>query len=173
LSAAPLPPEESERLRSLQRLQILDTAPEDAFNALVEAAAAVTGSAISLISLVDTDQQWFKANIGLPGVSQTPRELAFCAHAILADDVFEIPDATADPRFADNALVTGKPDIRFYAGAPLTLVDGTRAGTLCVIDHQPRQLTDAQRAILRMLSRTASQLLEGRRSRRQPPPPAR
>ncbi|MDH4448654.1 MAG: PAS domain-containing protein [Acidovorax sp.] len=164
MSAAPLPPDESRRLGSLERLQILDTPAEDAFDALVEAAAAVTGSSISLISLVDADRQWFKANLGLPGVEQTPREVAFCAHAILGDEVFEVPDATADPRFADNALVTGQPDIRFYAGAPLTLGDGTRAGTLCVIDQTPRQLTGAQRDILRMLSRAAVQLLEGRRA---------
>ena len=164
MSAATFPPDESRRLRSLEQLQILDTPPEEAFDALVRAAASVTGSPISLISLVDADRQWFKANLGLPDASETPREVAFCAHAILDDGLFEVPDASADPRFADNALVTGQPDIRFYAGAPLTLSDGTRAGTLCVIDRQPRVLNEWQRDILRMLSRTAVQLLEGRRA---------
>jgi diguanylate cyclase (GGDEF)-like protein/PAS domain S-box-containing protein len=130
----------------------------------VHAAAAVCETPISLISLVDSDRQWFKAGVGLPGVSETPRELAFCAHAILQDEVLEITDARSDPRFSDNALVLGEPDIRFYAGAPLQLSDGTCAGTLCVIDRQPRVLSPQQKQILTHLAKAAVQALEGRRA---------
>lgn len=162
MPAASVPAHETQRLQALHRLAVLDSPADPAFDALVQAAATVTGSPISLISLVDAHRQWFKANVGLEGVQETPRELAFCAHAILDSEVFEVSDASADARFADNALVTGKPDIRFYAGAPLTLEDGQRIGTLCVIDRQPRKLTDTQRHLLALLARTAVQLLEGR-----------
>ena len=138
MPAASLPDHEDRRIASLLQLQILDTPAEAEFDALVEAAAEITGTPISLISLIDTHRQWFKANTGLDGVAQTPRELAFCAHAILDDQILEITDAHKDARFSDNELVTGAPHIRFYAGAPLTLADGSRVGTLCVIDHQPR-----------------------------------
>lgn len=164
MPAAPLPDNELARLESLRHLAVLDTPPEQAFDALVEAAALTCGVPISLISLIDDERQWFKANVGLPGVAETPRELAFCAHAILDEGVFEVPDAALDARFADNALVTGDPNIRFYAGAPLTLSDGTRAGTLCVIDRQPRLLDDTQRSVLRHLARAAVLALEGRRA---------
>ncbi|MEP7296068.1 MAG: EAL domain-containing protein [Burkholderiales bacterium] len=162
MTPAPHPPDEAARLASLRALEVLDTATEQEFDALVKAAAAVCGVPISLISLVDAQRQWFKANIGLPGVSETPRDLAFCAHAILDDALFEVSDATQDSRFADNPLVTSQPDIRFYAGAPIRMSDGMRVGTLCVIDRQPRQLTDSQRDVLRHLSVAASHALEGR-----------
>ncbi|MDZ7891567.1 MAG: PAS domain S-box protein [Rhodoferax sp.] len=161
---APLPDNESQRLAALHDLGILDTALEQAFDALVHAAAVVCDVPISLISLVDSDRQWFKANVGLPGVSETPRTLAFCAHAILGDEILEVPDATADIRFADNALVTGNPDIRLYAGAPLRLRDGSHAGTFCVIDRVPRQLTEQQREILTHLAAATVHALEGRRA---------
>jgi GAF domain-containing protein len=150
----------------LRELDVLDSAPEAAFDALVEAAALLCDTPISLNSLVDADRQWFKANLGLPGVTETPRDLAFCAHAILQEDVFEVADATADPRFADNALVTCDPGIRFYAGATLRLSDGQRAGTLCVIDRAPRRLDARQRRALQLLAHTAVQALEGRRALR-------
>ena len=155
---------EALRLRSLAELNVLDSPPEGEFDALVQAAALVCGVPISLISLVDIDRQWFKANTGLPGVTETPRELAFCAHAILQEGLFEVPDATLDPRFADNALVTSAPDIRFYAGVPLRLSDGSQAGTLCVIDRQPRQLDARQRELLSLLATAAVRTLEGRRA---------
>ena len=142
----------------------MDSAPEREFDALVQAAALVCGVPISLISLIDADRQWFKANVGLPGVTETPRELAFCAHAILEDGIFEVTDATRDPRFDDNLLVTGDPGIRFYAGATLRLSDGTHAGTLCVIDRQPRQLDAKQREVLSLLATAAVRALEGRRA---------
>lgn len=164
MPAASLPDHEDRRIASLLQLQILDTPAEAEFDALVEAAAEITGTPISLISLIDTHRQWFKANTGLDGVAQTPRELAFCAHAILDDQILEITDAHKDARFSDNELVTGAPHIRFYAGAPLTLADGSRVGTLCVIDHQPRQLSATQRRLLSLLARAAEQLLQGRQA---------
>ena len=164
MSAAGKPTNETERLRALTELGILDSAPEREFDALVQAAALVCGVPVSLISLIDSDRQWFKANVGLTGVTETPRELAFCAHAILEDGIFEVPDATLDPRFADNPLVTGAPDIRFYAGASLRLSDGSNAGTLCVIDRQPRQLDARQREVLGHLAAAAVLALEGRRA---------
>jgi diguanylate cyclase (GGDEF)-like protein/PAS domain S-box-containing protein len=163
---APLGHHETERLAALHELEILDSAPEAAFDALARAASLVCGVPIALISLIDADRQWFKANIGLPGVSETPRDLAFCAHAILGDDILEVPDATADARFADNPLVTGAPDIRFYAGAPLRLRDGSAVGTLCVIDRKTRRLDDTQRETLRALALSASAVLEIWRSQR-------
>jgi two-component system sensor histidine kinase/response regulator len=154
--------EEAKAQAALQALQVLDSRPEAQFDALVRVASLVCQTPISLISLVDAERQWFKANLGLPGVSETPRELAFCSHAIQSNQLLEVPDATRDPRFADNPLVTGAPDIRFYAGAPICLRDGSRVGTLCVIDRTPRQLDDRQREILRCLSLTVAQALEGR-----------
>jgi diguanylate cyclase (GGDEF)-like protein/PAS domain S-box-containing protein len=162
----PTPLDEAERLRALQRLDVLDTEPEREFDALVAAAALVCGVPISLVSLVDSERQWFKANLGLPGVSQTPRDVAFCAHAIMEDGVLEVPDATQDPRFAGNPLVTGAPDIRFYAGATLRLSDGSHVGTLCVIDRTPRTLTPTQRTVLAHLAGAAVQALESRRMAR-------
>ena len=164
MAAAPIPADESKRLRSLVELGVLDSAPEREFDALVQAAALVCGVPISLISLIDADRQWFKANVGLPGVKETPRELAFCAHAILEDGIFEVPDASLDSRFLKNELVTGNPSIRFYAGATLRLHDGSHAGTLCVIDQQPRKLDAKQREVLSHLAAAAVLALEGRRA---------
>ncbi|WP_168224711.1 PAS domain-containing protein [Rhodoferax aquaticus] len=166
MQSAAIPANEAARLATLKGLDVLDTGPEEEFDALIKVASLVCGVPISLISLVDTERQWFKANIGLPGVSETPRDLAFCAHAILGDEVFEVPDALQDPRFADNPLVASQPDIRFYAGAPILMTDGQRIGTLCVIDRQARALSDAQREILRCLALAAAQALEGRRAMR-------
>ncbi len=157
---------ETHRLQTLAELDVLDTPAEPEFDALVQAAALACGVPISLVSLVDVDRQWFKANAGLPGVTETPRELAFCAHAIQRDGLFEVPDAAADPRFAVNPLVTEQPHIRFYAGAPLTLSSGERVGTLCVIDRQPRQLSAHQRQLLQHLAAAAVVALESRRQLR-------
>lgn len=166
MQSAPLPANEPARLAALHQLDVLDSASEAEFDALVKVASLVCGVPISLISLIDTDRQWFKANVGLPGVYETPRSLAFCAHAILNDELFEVPDALADVRFYDNPLVASPPDIRFYAGVPIVLGDGHRIGTLCVIDRQPRQLDDPQREILRALAVAAARALEGRRAMR-------
>ncbi len=153
---------ESERLQSLAELEVLDSPPEKAFDALVQAAALVCGVPISLLSLVDSDRQWFKSNVGLPGVTETARSVAFCAHAIRGEGLFEVPDASADPRFADNPLVTAGPEIRFYAGVPVQLEGGSKVGTLCVIDRVPRQLTPLQRQVLQQLAMAAVQALEAR-----------
>ena len=156
--------DESARLDALRALDVLDTEPEAAFDALVRVASMVTGTPISLLSLVDCERQWFKANVGLDGTNETPRDIAFCAHAILGKQIFEVPDATRDVRFADNPLVVASPAIRFYAGAPIALSDGYRVGTLCVIDRVARVLSDAQREILSNLAHVAAQALEGRRA---------
>jgi diguanylate cyclase (GGDEF)-like protein/PAS domain S-box-containing protein len=128
---------------------MLDTEAEERFDRLTRLAATVLGTPIALVSLVDRDRQWFKSKVGLDTV-ETARELAFCAHAIVADsdDVFTVEDATLDDRFADNPLVTGDPNIRFYAGQPLHDTSGMPVGTLCVIDRKPRQLTEMQRDAL-------------------------
>ncbi len=147
---------------ALETLNVLDSAPEAVFDALVHAASAVCGTPISLISLLDARRQWFKANVGLPGVTETDRDVAFCAHAVRGEDVFEVEDATRDQRFAENPLVTGDPSIRFYAGMPICLPDGHRIGTLCVIDRIPRKLSEEQRAALRSLTDAAAQALQWR-----------
>ena len=159
---APVPANESARLQRLLALNVLDTEAEPLFDALTQAAALAVGAPIALVSLVDAERQWFKANTGLDGTSETPRDVAFCGYTILDDDVFVVPDARTDPRFAGNPLVSGQPDFRFYAGAPITLNDGLRMGALCVIDHRPRELTPDQRAILRQLARAASEALDQR-----------
>jgi diguanylate cyclase len=152
MTAALIPINDDERLARLHALAVLDTAPEPLFDLLVQIASEVCGTPIALVSLVDADRQWFKAEIGLDGVKQTPRDQAFCAHALHDDVLMEVPDALADPRFHDNPLVQGAPHIRFYAGMPLTLPDGLTLGTLCVIDRQPRTLTPAQRHTLQQLA---------------------
>ncbi len=162
MTPAQKPANENERLARLQALSVLDSAAEPLFDALTRAAALVVGVPIALVSLVDADRQWFKSNHGLEEATQTPRDAAFCAHAILGDEILEVPDTQLDQRFIDNPLVVGNPGIRFYAGAPITLSDGLRMGTLCVIDREPRALTDHQRLILKQLARAASEALEQR-----------
>ena len=161
--AAPIPESEDARLRALQQLEILDTEAEEGFDAIVRAAALVCGVPISLFSLVDKDRQWFKARVGLEDETQTPRHGSFCSHAILHNSIFEVPNALEDTRFYDNPLVTGEPNIRFYAAAPLVAAGGAHVGELCVIDTKPRQLTMHQRQVLLQMAKAASQLLEMRR----------
>ncbi|TAL82987.1 MAG: PAS domain S-box protein [Rhodanobacter sp.] len=167
MTPAQKPANENERLARLRALAVLDSAAEPLFDALTRAAALVVGVPIALVSLIDADRQWFKSNHGLEEATQTPRDAAFCAHAILGDEVFEVPDTQLDQRFTDNPLVVGSPGIRFYAGAPITLRDGLRMGTLCVIDREPRRLTEHQRKILTELARVASEALEQRRLARE------
>lgn len=155
---------ERRRQQALDALGVLDSDAEAAFDGLVQAAAAICGTPIALISLIDRDRQWFKANVGLEGVRETPRAISFCTHAIEQTDLFVVEDALLDPRFATNPLVTDDPRIRFYAGAPLQLSDGAAVGTLCVIARQPQQLDSQQRLLLEQLGLTAVHLLEGRRA---------
>ncbi len=154
---------ETARLGKLVEYLILDTPPEREFDEIVEVAAKLLGAPISLVSLIDRDRQWFKARYGLDA-TETPREQAFCDHAIKADDVYVVGDATKNPLFAENPLVTGSPNIRFYAGAPLITPDKFRLGTLCVIDTKPRErLSEEHETILTLLARMVVNALESRR----------
>jgi signal transduction histidine kinase/ActR/RegA family two-component response regulator len=157
----PYPANDQERIAALEALGVLDTPPEPQFDELTRLAAQICDTPIALITLVDRDRQWFKSAVGLDA-TETPRENAFCAHAICVpeQDLFEITDATLDPRFADNPLVTGNPNIRFYAGAPLVTHDGWALGTLCVIDREPRQLDLKQKDALNILRRHVINSLE-------------
>ena len=157
---------ESQRLDAVERLNILDTPPEAAFDRITQLAARLFEVPIALITLVTEDRQWFKSRVGLD-VCETSRGVAFCAHAIESDEVFVVPDATQDPRFVDNALVTSEPHIRFYAGAPLRTEDGFNLGTLCVIDTQPREFDRAARQNLSDLAALAVDEMELRRASRQ------
>ncbi len=144
-------PDEAARIAALYRFEILDSPREAAFDDVVHLAARLCGKPISVINLIDTERQWFKAETGL-GVRETPLDTSICAHAILEDDFVEIPDTLADPRMADNPLCTSNPGLRFYAGAILRTPHGQPIGTLCVLDHAPGALNDLQREALRVLA---------------------
>ncbi|PYX06698.1 MAG: hypothetical protein DMG85_12755 [Acidobacteria bacterium] len=161
---APLPENEDLRLQALRSYRILDSPPESQFDDVAALAANICGAPIAMVSLVDADRQWFKAKTGLTA-SEMSRDVAFCAHAILQRDLFIVPDATKDERFSANPLVTAAPNIRFYAAAPLIAPDGYALGTLCVIDHVPRNLSDQQQQALRVLSSQLVSQLEARRTK--------
>lgn len=166
MKIAPLPADEQARLETLRKYDILDTEPETAFESMVQLASYICQTPIAAISLVDEDRQWFKAITGLDA-RETSRDVAFCAHAILQDETMVVPDATKDERFADNPLVTNAPDIRFYAGVPLSTSDGHHLGTLCVIDRVPRELSQAQLDAIRTLADNVMAHLDLRLSHRQ------
>jgi signal transduction histidine kinase len=156
---APLPSDEAGRIKELKYFQILDTVPEAAFDDFTKIASYICQTPIALITLVDESRQWFKSKVGLDA-TETSRDMAFCSHAILQDDVFVIPDSLKDERFYDNPLATQAPDIRFYAGAPLTTSSGHKIGTLCVIDDHPRNIDLKQTKILQALARQVVNQLE-------------
>jgi GAF domain-containing protein len=160
MQAASLPANEAERLAALYALLILDTPPDQRFDKIVEFAASEFAVPIALLTLVDRERQWFKSKVGL-AVCETGRDISFCGHAILAQDIMVVPDALEDPRFSDNPLVTGEPGIRFYAGAPLTLPSGAALGTLCLIDRRPRTLDAMELGILSTLRDLAVLELSG------------
>lgn len=164
--SAPVPPNETKRLKVLWQYEVLDTVPEEVFDDLTDLAAHICETPIALISLVDEDRQWFKSRLGL-SLSETSRDISFCAHAITTDGLLIVPDATKDQRFKDNPLVTGGQKIRFYAGAPLITPDGHALGTLCVLDKKPRALRLEQQQALRVLAHHVMTQLELRRHARE------
>jgi PAS domain S-box-containing protein len=159
---APMHPNEARRLEVLWQYDLLDTPPEVELDEIASIAAQLCNAPIALISLIDEDRQWFKARHGLE-LKETPREVAFCAHAILGDDLLVVPDTLKDPRFCDNPLVRNEPRVRFYAGAPLISPEGFALGTICILDHRTRELLPAEAASLRTLSRMVMRHLEWRR----------
>ena len=165
---APRHAQEAERLASLRSYQVLDTARDPAFDAVTAAAARALGCPAAVIGLVDEDRQWFKSSAGLAEflgyeTRETSREVSFCSYVVATEDVVVVPDTTLDPRFADNALVTGPERLRSYAGAPITGRDGLPLGAICVLDHEPRHHDAAAVQVLRELGAVVAELLELRR----------
>jgi PAS domain S-box-containing protein len=163
---SPVPANEQERLQALNRYEILDTLSESEFDRITELAAMICDVPISLISLVDEKRQWFKSVLGLD-VRETAREISFCHHAIMDSVLMEVPNATVDARFEHNSVVTGPPDIRFYAGYPLVDPEGHALGTLCVIDRKERHLSDKQKRALRLLAGEVIDLIVERRQKQE------
>ena len=155
-----LPANEGERLASLRRWNLMDSGAEERFDSITRLAARTFDTPIALVTVLDRERQWFKSKVGLTS-DETPREEAFCAHAIHEDDVMVIPDARLDPRFCDNPSVDGDPHIRFYAGCPIATPEGYKVGTLCVIDRVPRQFTDADRQTLTDLAKLVEREIAG------------
>ncbi len=162
MKVAPHPDNEAARLEALYATGLLDTAMESVLQNIVDLAGQICGTSIALISLIDQKRQWFKANHGLDGVTETPRDIAFCSHAILNTGLMEVADATLDPRFSDNPLVLDFPNIRHYAGVPLVMASGHALGTLCVIDSKPGNLTESQQKQLQQLASMVTALFESR-----------
>ncbi|HOX58394.1 MAG TPA: GAF domain-containing protein [Candidatus Paceibacterota bacterium] len=160
---APIPDNEKQRLAALREYQILDSGTEQAYDDITALAAYVCDVPIATISLVDESRQWFKSRVGL-NEQETPRDVAFCAHAILQVEPLIVRDALNDARFADSALVTRTPHIRFYAGFPLSSPEGFALGSLCAIDRKPRQLSPQQKTAMQALARQVMALLELRRA---------
>ena len=171
--AAPLPHDEPARIATLRALRLLDTPREPAFDRITRLAAHTFDAPMALISLVDVDRQWFKSRVGIDD-EQTHRDISFCAWAILGDRPLVVPDATLDVRFATNPMVTGLPEVRFYAGAPLRAEDGHAIGTVCVVDTEPRPpLDEAERDALQDLAAITMNLVQRRTLDAQPAPSPR
>jgi diguanylate cyclase (GGDEF)-like protein len=153
------PKDERDRLEDLRSLDILDTPPEERFDRLTRIANRLFDVPIALVSLVDEDRQWFKSSVGLPA-RETPRDISFCGHAILGDEIFVVNDTATDKRFFDNPLVSDDPLIKFYAGCPLTSQNGYKLGTMCLIDREPRGFTKQDRAILKDLAAMVEREIE-------------
>src|SRR5687768_9242338 len=160
---APLPPDERARVEALRQFRVLDTEPEPVFDDVARLAAYVCQTPTALITFVDDARQWFKASVGF-GPRETPRDVSFCAHAILQPGPLVVTDALDDERFRDNPFVLESPYIRFYAGFPLTSDEGHRVGTLCVLDTERRRLFPDQAAALGRLSNVLTALLNARRT---------
>lgn len=150
---------ESDRLENLRSYGILDTPPEKHYQDIVSLAAAICQVPVAFVSLIDSDRQWFKANVGLNELSQTPRDISFCSHAIEVDEIFIVEDALEDDRFKHNPAVTGNPFIRFYAGAQIKTPEGYNVGTLCVVNQKPGSLTQQQKDALKILASQIAELL--------------
>lgn len=156
---------DQKRLKALRQYDILDTFPEQDYDDMTRLAAIICNTPLALVSLVDKDRQWFKSRHGL-GAEETHRQHSFCSHAIISpDEPFVVEDSRLDDRFKDNPLVTGAPDVIFYAGIPLKSHDGYGIGSFCVIDNVPRKLTDNQMEALKILARQVTNLLEMRRAK--------
>jgi len=162
LPASPLPENEEERLNALSEYRILGTSPEQSYDDITQIASTVCSTPIALLSLVDTNRQWFKSKVGVD-IQETPRDWSFCAHAIHSSEPLIVSDATMDTRFSDNPLVCGEPQIRLYAGFPLENSASLRVGTLCVIDRKPRCLTDRECDVMKALARQVVAFLELRK----------
>ncbi|NNE36001.1 MAG: GAF domain-containing protein, partial [Rhodothermales bacterium] len=154
----PTPVDELLRLETLRNLKILDTDPEERFDRFTRLAKKIFGTQIALVSLVDESRQWFKSRQGLDA-TETSREVSFCGHTILSDQIMIVGDAADDERFCDNPLVTGNPEIRFYAGCPLSAPNGQRVGTLCLIDNKPRGMTPDELQLLQQIGKMVEEEL--------------
>ena len=165
-SLPPTPADERERMEALRRYGAFGLIRSAAFDDLARLAAFICGTPIALISLIDTNRQWFLSKSGI-GACETSRDASFCAHALVGTDMLIVEDALQDARFAHNAMVIGEPFVRFYAGAPLLTQEGYALGTLCVVDRMPRTLTPTQKEALMSLSRLAVSQLESTRMKRE------
>ena len=160
MTPAPIPANENERLRALRELLLLDTPPEERYDRLARFAAEQLDMPIALLTLVDGQRQWFKSRVGVDFL-ETPRDISFCGHAIMSNELFVVEDASRDPRFSDNPVVVGAPYVRFYAGAPLSAPSVHYIGTLCVIDTVPRTLGPVELSILEALRSLVNETLAG------------
>ena len=154
-----LPAIDITRNEALRKLKISDSSYESMFNTIARAMTEICNTPIALISFVDEDRQWFKSQVGLEGILDTPIEQSFCAHTVLTEYTTVVEDATQDERFKNNPLVTGNPKIRFYAGVPITLPLGEKIGSLCVIDTKPNQLDESKKSALEGFAKVISQAL--------------